>query len=192
MFNCEIRMFSFVRMSSAAYLSLLPHAGRYAGLHYPTLRRTVWHRLRGLPRSRPQLYRSQRAMRMTLLRLAVLVATGLLSTAPSYAQRPFAVVVSWAGVRGCTGGTLSPAFTLTGVPGHSHTLMFALSDSTGREYGGGTIQYRGSGKIASGAFRHNAPCAESPTQLYEWRVEALNASGETIGTAIETRPFSVP
>jgi hypothetical protein len=133
--------------------------------------------------------------KMAPLRTAALLAflaAGLLASRPSSAQGSFDVSVSWQGVRGCLGGTPSPAFTLTGVPQSSQTLLFALKDSAGSEFGGGKLPYRGDGKIAFGAFRHIAPCPASPTEVYDWKVEAYDAAGKLIATGIESRPFALP
>jgi hypothetical protein len=97
--------------------------------------------------------------------------------------------MTWAGVRSCVGGTASPGFEIVGIPSRTQKLSFSLRDDTQRGYGGEQILYRGKGKIAAGTFRHTAPCPAERATLYEWTIEALDASGKTIASGNIVGPF---
>jgi phosphatidylethanolamine-binding protein (PEBP) family uncharacterized protein len=100
------------------------------------------------------------------------------------------VKFSWSGYQACS--TRSPAFTVSEVPANTARLGFNMIDQNAPDYphGGGTIAYRGQGKIPAGAFSYKGPCPPSGQQhLYEWTVQALDGSGKAIGSATTAEPF---
>ena len=87
---------------------------------------------------------------------------------------------SWAGISACEGGdAASPAFTLRNIPDGTTTLVFALSNPMGRDFGEGAVPYTGA-IVDAGAIRTRGPCQ---TSTYTWRVEARDSLGATLGTA---------
>ena len=118
-----------------------------------------------------------------------LIAGAALAALSSNASA-MSVKFSWSGYQACS--PRSPAFAVSEVPANTARLGFNMIDQNAPDYphGGGTVAYRGQGKIPAGAFSYKGPCPPSGQQhLYEWTVQALDASGKAIGSATAAEPF---
>lgn len=120
----------------------------------------------------------------------VLLGLGLATVSGSNAA-DMAVGFSWKGIEGCSGGGISPGFTVMNAPNGTRTLAFSLEmldkrDRVERELGGSAVPYPVNGVIPAGTVFTNAPC--NPAQ-YRWTVVARDAQGRQLGTAQITSAF---
>lgn len=116
-----------------------------------------------------------------------LIAAAALALLSSNAM-PMSVKFSWSGYQACSPRSL----TVSEVPANTARLGFNMIDQNAPDYphGGGTVAYRGQGKVPAGAFSYKGPCPPSGQQhLYEWTVQALDASGKAVGSATAAEPF---
>lgn len=102
----------------------------------------------------------------------------------------FAVDFTWDGTAECF-DPKSPPFTLSGVPEGTKTLRFSMKDLDAPSFphGGGSVPYRGQGRVERGAFTYKGPCPPSGRHTYVWTVEAQDAGGKTITTATIAKKF---
>lgn len=79
---------------------------------------------------------------------------------------------------------------VSGVPKGVVKLKFKMVDLNAPSYhhGGGTVKYKGSGKLAYGAFRYKGPCPPMP-HVYKFTVKALDAKGKTLAKATAKKRF---
>lgn len=88
--------------------------------------------------------------------------------------------------------TVSPAFTLSGVPKGAVSLALSMTDHQASfNHGGGVVPYKDGGvpcgAIAQGWIGPFPPNGEVHT--YEFTIEALDAAGKALATAHATRRF---
>jgi hypothetical protein len=86
--------------------------------------------------------------------------------------------------------TKSPPISVTDVPRGSKTLKFRMTDLNAPDYphGGGTVKYRGMGKLDYGAFRYHGPCPPTP-HTYRIEVWAFDGGGKILAHAEASRRF---
>jgi hypothetical protein len=109
----------------------------------------------------------------------------------SYAQIPgFSVDVTWAGSKACF-DPQSPPFALSGIPSGTRQLRFTMTDLDAPNFvhGGGSVAYDGQRLIPRGAFSYRGPCPPQGQHRYQWRVDAEDAAGHTLATAVITKKF---
>jgi len=122
--------------------------------------------------------------------LIAAASAAVLSVASSAsAASAMSLSFSWAGVKAC--GSSPPAFSLSDVPAGTARLAFKMIDlkATSFPHGGGTIPYQGSDDIPAGSFSYKGPCPPAGQHPYRWTVQALDASGKALASAVATRPF---
>ena len=90
---------------------------------------------------------------------------------------------TWAGTAACS--TVPPAFTISGVPAGTRSLVFTLVDLDKPDYvhGGGQVTYSGSGAIPAGAFggSYRGPCPPAgAVHTYRWTVEAMDPGNKVL------------
>jgi len=110
----------------------------------------------------------------------------LLTAAPASA---FTLDYSWSGISACQ--KVSPAFTLSGVPGGTKRLRFAMTDldMPSFNHGGSVIYYEGD-TVAQGAISYTGPCPpEGQHHRYTWAVDAIDTSNVVLGRATATQTF---
>ena len=128
-------------------------------------------------------------MRYLLPLVAAAALTACAQTKEATNLAPLSVAFEWSSADKCA--TSSPAFTVSGVPEGTAKLKFKMTDLDVPSYnhGGGTVAFNGD-QIPAGAFTYKGPCPPSGSHDYQWKVEALNAAGDTIlGRGEATRPF---
>jgi len=111
-----------------------------------------------------------------------------MAAAPATASA-FSARFSWAGIAACE--RISPAFELAGVPAGSKRLRFEMKDLDvpGFHHGGSAIAYEGD-TVKQGAIRYIGPCPPGGEHhRYRWTIQALDASGKVLGTAIAEATF---
>ena len=121
--------------------------------------------------------------------VAAAALTGCMQTKEAKNLAQMSVGFSWSSADKCS--TKSPAFTVTGAPEGTAKLRFKMTDLDVPNYnhGGGTVAYNGQ-QVPAGAFSYKGPCPPSGSHDYRWRVEALNAAGDTIlGRGEATKAF---
>jgi phosphatidylethanolamine-binding protein (PEBP) family uncharacterized protein len=124
--------------------------------------------------------------RVLLASLGLIVAVMIVLPAEAAG---FSIRFSWAGIPACK--TISPAFTLTGVPKGTKRLSFVMTDLEVPTFhhGGSTIAYTGDA-VARGAITYTGPCPpRGERHDYRWTVEALDAGGKVLATATATAMF---
>jgi phosphatidylethanolamine-binding protein (PEBP) family uncharacterized protein len=96
---------------------------------------------------------------------------------------------SWSGIPAC--GTRPPAFTLADVPDGAARLAFTMTDLNVPTFrhGGGTVAYQGGDTVAAGAFAYKGPCPPGGQHTYRWTVQALDAAGKVLATAVAAEKF---
>lgn len=99
------------------------------------------------------------------------------------------VSFSWGPTKKCFDRS-SPPMTVSGVPEGTAKLRIRMVDlnAPGYPHGGGTVAWKGNGKLPYGAFRYQGPCPPSP-HVYQFTVEALDAKGKVIGKASAKKRF---
>jgi len=89
--------------------------------------------------------------------------------------------------------TISPAFTLRGVPKGTTVLSFYMFDHNANyNHGGGTVQYKGGNTVACGAISDGWVGPFPPNgqvHTYEFSIKALDSKGGTLGAASAIREF---
>lgn len=125
--------------------------------------------------------------RATLVAAALLVACSALNGAS--AAGALSVSFSWAKRHECS--STPPAFRIGGIPKGTKYLRFTMTDLDVPTYqhGGGTIAYKGSGRIPEGAFRYTGPCPPGERHSYEFVVEALGADRRVLAKGSAVRKF---
>ena len=121
--------------------------------------------------------------------LAAVLALAPIAAGSAQPQR-FAVDFTWAGTQSCF-EPQSPPFILSSVPPGTTQLRFLMQDLDAPDYphGGGTIAYSGQSSVPRGAFSYRGPCPPRGRHRYRWTVEAFDAAGRTLATAVAVRPF---
>ena len=102
----------------------------------------------------------------------------------------FSARFSWKGIPACS--SVSPAFSISGVPPGTAALAFALHDREAPDFqhGGSTVAYTGKGVVSRGAITYVGPCPPSgTTHRYVWTIEALDGEGATLGSTNATGSF---
>lgn len=90
-------------------------------------------------------------------------------------------------------GGSSPAFSLSGVPKGTKSIMFNMVDNDAPNYqhGGGTVTYTGQTSLPCGAlssFTGPSPPGGS-VHTYVFTATALDPSGKTLGSARASKRF---
>lgn len=113
----------------------------------------------------------------------------LVFLAPSSASA-MGLSFSWGPTKKCF-DSKSPPMKVSGVPKGTVKLKFRMVDlnAPGYNHGGGTVKYKGSGKLGYGAFRYKGPCPPAP-HVYKFTVKAVNAKGKTLAKASAKKRFS--
>jgi len=107
----------------------------------------------------------------------------------------FSIGFDWSDLERCTSGhpnvVGSPAFDLRGTPAGTVSIRLTLKDLDvpAYDHGGGTVRYGGEGSVPAGAFRYRSPCPPDGRHTYEWRADALDASGRVLATATASRQY---
>ena len=95
----------------------------------------------------------------------------------------FSARFSWKGIPACS--TISPGFSLSGVPSGTMALSFVMHDRDAPDFqhGGSTVAYTGKGVVPQGAISYVGPCPPpGTTHRYTWTIEALDHSCKTLGS----------
>jgi len=131
----------------------------------------------------------------TVILLAALCVAGLYfdfsrSTSDEDDKPSLSLHFSWAAIPACS--SISPAFELGGVPAETTRLNFTMTDLNMPTFhhGGSTVAYSGN-LVSRGAVSYTGPCPPpGERHNYRWTVQALDASGNVLGTgtAIEMFP----
>lgn len=96
---------------------------------------------------------------------------------------------SWGPTKKCF-DSKSPPMTISKVPKGTVKLKIKMADlNSSYNHGGGTVKYKGSGKLPYGAFRYKGPCPPSP-HTYKFTVRAVDAKGKTLAKASAKKRFS--
>jgi len=125
-------------------------------------------------------------------RLAVALALAAFLIPAASPAASLSVRFIWAGTAACS--TVPPAFTISGVPAGTRSLVFTLVDLDKPDYvhGGGQITYSGVGAIPAGAFGGNyrGPCPPpGSVHTYRWTVEAMDAGSKVLAKGVATGKF---
>lgn len=125
--------------------------------------------------------------RAVLVAAALLIGSSVLTGAAAVGR--LTVSFSWAKRHECS--STPPAFRIGGIPKGTKYLRFAMTDQDVPTFnhGGGTIAYKGSGRIPEGAFRYTGPCPPSGRHSYEITVEALDANKRVLASGRAVRVF---
>lgn len=120
-----------------------------------------------------------------------LAVSGCQTTKEAKNVAKIGVDFSWESKHGCS--SISPAFSVSGIPEGTKTLKFWMTDLNVPSYnhGGGSVEYKGSSNISEGAFSYTGPCPPSGSHDYKFDVTALNAAGDTVlgrGEAVREFP----
>ncbi len=102
----------------------------------------------------------------------------------------FSVRFSWKGIAACS--SVSPAFSISGVPPGTAALAFVLRDRDAPDFqhGGSTVPFTGKGVVPRGAIAYVGPCPPSgTTHRYVWTIEALDGQGTALGSTKATGNF---
>lgn len=101
----------------------------------------------------------------------------------------FAIAFEWGQTKKCF-DSKSPPIALSKVPKNTAKIRFLMVDLDAPRYphGGGTVAYTGETALPYGAFTYKGPCPPAP-HTYEFRAEALDASGKVIAKARASRKF---
>ena len=115
----------------------------------------------------------------TSIALAILVGSSTSASA-------FGISFKW-----CGGS--SPAFSLSGVPKGTKSIMFNMVDNDVPTYqhGGGTVAYTGQASLPCGALSSfNGPSPPGGSvHTYVFTATALDPSGKTLGSARASKRF---
>ncbi|MEP7454130.1 phospholipid-binding protein [Phyllobacterium sp. SB3] len=86
----------------------------------------------------------------------------------------------------------TPPIKLTDVPAGTAQLDVKMIDTNaiGFSHGGGKVAYTGQSALPYGAVKYKGPCPPSGTHYYSITVKALDASGKTLATAKDKKPFA--
>ena len=127
-----------------------------------------------------------------IYRLAPALALAAFLVPASSPAASLGVRFTWAGTASCS--SVPPAFTISGVPAGTRTLVFALVDLDKPDYvhGGGQVMYSGSGAIPAGAFggSYRGPCPPPGTvHTYRWTVEAMDPGSKVLAKGAATGRF---
>jgi len=101
----------------------------------------------------------------------------------------FGVRFSWSGIPACE--RISPELHLSDVPPGTKRLHCEMKDLDvpGFRHGGSTVTYTGD-TVARGAIHYVGPCPpHGERHRYRWTIQALDAGGKVIGTAMATEAF---
>lgn len=122
-------------------------------------------------------------------RTMMAAAAGCLAMVASTPAAAFAIAFEWGETKKCF-DSKSPPITLSKVPKNTAKIRFLMVDLDAPRYphGGGTVAYTGEAALPYGAFTYKGPCPPAP-HTYEFRAEALDASGKVIAKARATRTF---
>src|SRR6266478_3319662 len=96
----------------------------------------------------------------------------------------------WAQTERCT--SESPEIHVSNVPNGTVRFEVVLQDLDVPTYhhGGGTVVTNPKADISAGALNdYNGPCPPSGSHTYRFTVNALDASGNKIGTGSKSAPF---
>ena len=123
-----------------------------------------------------------------VLRLLAFVGAATVLTTQN--ANAFSASFSWAGIAAC--GSTSLAFRITAAPAGTKQLRFKMVDLNAPDYphGGSTVAYGGP-TVARGAISYVGPCPpQGSNHTYRWTIEALDSSGNVLGTATASGVFS--
>ncbi len=125
--------------------------------------------------------------RAVLVAAALLIGSSVLTAAAAAGR--LTVSFAWSKRHECS--STPPAFTIGGIPKGTRYLRFTMTDLDVPTFhhGGGTIAYKGSGRIPEGAFRYTGPCPPSGRHSYEFLVEALGANKHVLAKGTAVRKF---
>lgn len=86
----------------------------------------------------------------------------------------------------------SPPIKLSDVPQGTTQLDVKMVDTNAMSFnhGGGKVAYKGQAALPYGAVKYKGPCPPSGTHYYSITVKALDASGKTLATAKDKKPFA--
>eukprot|EP01031_Cornospumella_fuschlensis_P015651 gene15651-19128_t len=119
--------------------------------------------------------------------LAGATALAIVGTAgPSYAGREMILDFSWIGLPLCGAKGISPEFVVDSVPAEAKSLLFTLLDPDGKALTSSLLPMPERGIIPKGAISFQPPCRAG---VYSWKVDAQDAGGKPLATAILARPF---
>ncbi len=121
------------------------------------------------------------------LKIVVTSLAVLAVTSPAFSM---SMSFKWGPTKKCF-DSKSPPITVKGVPEGTKKLKFKMVDLNARSYphGGGTVKWKGNGKLPYGAFRYKGPCPPSP-HTYEFTVKAVGSGNKVLATAKAKRRFS--
>jgi len=116
-------------------------------------------------------------------------AVGCLAMMASGPAAAFAIAFEWGETKPCSDAR-SPPFVLRDVPADTAKIRFLMIDRDAPQYfhGGATIAFTGETALPYGAFKYKGPCPPVP-HTYEFRAEAIDASGKVIAKARASRRF---
>jgi len=121
--------------------------------------------------------------------MKTILISGVLGIGLTTGTQAMSVSVDWTGTAKCF-DTESPIFKLKDVPKKAVKLRLNMIDLDAPNYphGGGEVVYKGQSQLPKAAFRYTGPCPPG-VHSYQWSVEALDASGQSIDTAKVVAPF---
>ncbi len=117
------------------------------------------------------------------------IAAGLAGMFFATSANSMSMSFSWGPTKKCF-DSKSPPITMRKVPEGTKKLRFKMVDLNAPNYphGGGTVKWKGNGKLPYGAFRYKGPCPPSP-HTYEFTVKALGSGNKVLATAKAKRRF---
>lgn len=119
----------------------------------------------------------------------IFVFAGLIGVAMATPAFSMSMSFKWGPTKDCF-DSKSPPITVKNVPDGTKKLRFKMIDLNAISYphGGGTVKWKGNGKLPYGAFRYKGPCPPSP-HTYEISVKALGSGNKVLATAKARRKF---
>ncbi len=122
-------------------------------------------------------------------KMPAVALTALVSVAMASPVFAMSMSFKWGPTKKCF-DRKSPPITVKGVPNGTKKLKFKMVDlnATSYPHGGGTVKWKGNGKLPYGAFKYKGPCPPSP-HTYEISVKALGSGNKVLATAKARRRF---
>ncbi|MBA8878272.1 phospholipid-binding protein [Phyllobacterium myrsinacearum] len=86
----------------------------------------------------------------------------------------------------------TPPIKLSDVPKGTTQLEVKMVDTNAIDFnhGGGKVAYTGQASLPYGAVKYKGPCPPEGTHYYSITVKALDATGKTLATAKDKKPFA--
>jgi len=140
----------------------------------------------GMPRRQPGTKARAGWWNSRFLLAGAIALAGAVAAGPSHAGREMILDFSWIGLPLCGAKGISPEFVVDSVPAETRSLLFTLLDPDGKALTSSVMPMPERGIIPKGAISFQPPCRAG---VYSWKVEARDAGGKPLATAILARPF---